>query len=198
MTASKQDILKFWFQEADSKRLDFSMKRWFEPNKKFDAEIKSKFFSTIEDALNGKLDDWAATIDGSIALILIYDQFTRNIYRNSATAYTGDCRALEIAKNVITLGHDEELPLLQRLFLYLPFMHAENKMTQEQSVELYKKLVGDSPSSVKKYFSESLEFAKKHKEVIDKFGRFPHRNKDLGRESTKEEIEFIKKKGRGF
>lgn len=198
MTLSKQDILKFWFQETDSEKLGTTMKRWFDPDKKFDNEIKSKFSDTVEDALNGKLEDWTSTIDGSLALILIYDQFTRNIHRNSGTAYTGDRRALAISKNIISLGYDKDLPLLQRLFLYMPFMHTEDKSAQKQSVELYTELANDAPSEVKKYFKDSLDFAKKHKEIIDTFGRFPHRNKDLGRESTKEENEFLKKKGRGF
>lgn len=198
MVTSKQDILKFWFQEADSNKLGAAMKRWFESNNEFDSEIKSKFFSTIEDALNGKLDSWTETIDGSLALIIVYDQFTRNVHRGSAASYTGDRRALSIAKNIISLGYDKNLPLLQRLFLYLPFMHAEDKSIQKQSLELYTDLSKDAPSEVKKYFGGCLDFAKKHKEIIDKFGRFPHRNKDLGRESTKEEVEFIKKSGRGF
>jgi len=198
MTQSKQDVLKFWFQETDSKNLKLAMKRWFEPDAKFDNEIKSKFSDLIEDALNGKTDDWSATIDGSLASVIVYDQFTRNIHRGSAASYTGDRRALAISKNIISLGHDKNLPLLQRLFLYLPFMHSEDKATQKQSVELYTELAKDAPSSVKKYFNDSLDFAKNHKEIIDKFGRFPHRNKDLDRESTKEELDFIKKKGRGF
>jgi uncharacterized protein (DUF924 family) len=193
MTRSDK-ILYFWFggAESDNER----RKQWFLQDSTFDQEIGDLFHSDVEAALAGAWDSPAeisaempdGTPNGSLALIILLDQLPRNLYRGSARAFAGDDRALKIAKAAVDRGFDQALGLFRRVFMYMPFEHSEELADQETSVSLFTAL-GDKGT---------LDFAIRHYDVIKRFGRFPHRNKLLGRDSRPEEIEFLKHNEIGF
>ena len=176
-----ENIIKFWFDDIDQKK-------WFEKDDNFDELLKNKFSKHVELALDNKFDHWKSDIKGYLALILLLDQFTRNIYRNSPKAFVGDKKALNLSLIGVSqefLNHDN---LSWRHFLLMPMMHSETLAVQEMSLPLFKK-----------YTNEKIyDFAKRHYDIIKDFGRFPHRNKILGRDSTKEEIQFLTQPGSSF
>ncbi len=169
-----QDLLTFWFAE-DTKA------RWYHATPEFDELCRQRFADQVEQAGRGELAAWQATSDGALALCLLLDQIPRNIFRGSARAFATDPMALDVASRAIDQGFDQQLPLERRLFLYLPFMHSERLVDQERSLALYRQ-VGDEAS---------LAFAKDHADIVRRFGRFPHRNAILGRQSTEEELAFL-------
>jgi uncharacterized protein (DUF924 family) len=187
-------IIYFWFGDLEAENKP--RKQWFAQNSAFDREIGDLFLEDVEAALAGTWDEPARTpvemLDGtpkgSLALIILLDQFPRNLFRGSARSFAGDERALKIAKAAVDRGFDQALGLFQRLFMYMPFEHSEELADQETSIALFTAL-GDQGS---------LDFAVRHCDVIKRFGRFPHRNKVLGRESSPEEIEFLKHHEAGF
>lgn len=144
--------------------------------------IKNRFESLHKQAIAGELSSWRKSAEGSLAEIIVLDQFSRNIYRDTVDSFTSDSLALVLAQNMVASGQDMSLSPLQRSFVYLPFMHSESKLIHKQAVQLYEKL-GQK---------ENLEFELKHKAIIDQFERYPHRNKILKRVSTNEEIDFLK------
>lgn len=178
---SSKDIIDFWFSERVSKL-------HFAKNTDFDKEVYDLFFATYEKALNGGLVDWQETPEGSLALIILLDQFSRNMFRNTPKSFESDKQARDIARLAIKNQFDHKLSKEQRVFLYMPFMHSENLKDQEVSIDLYKKLG----------IEENLKFAVAHYDIIKRFGRFPHRNSTLGRKSTNEEVEFLKNPNSGF
>lgn len=169
------DVLGFWFAEL-------APKDRFKKDQQIDTTIKQRFQNTLEGAAEGELYEWRKEAKGRLAEIIVLDQFPRNIYRDHSKAFAYDSLALVLAQEAISKGADLELPPEQRHFMYMPFMHSESKKIQERSLELFKNLG----------VPEALDFALKHKEIIDQFGRYPHRNKVLGRESTEKELEFLK------
>lgn len=184
------DVLQFWFGESDEPR-----KAWFEKNADFDAEIASRFGTSVHSAMNGELASWAQSVDGRLATLLLLDQFTRNMFRGTPGAFDGDPRALLLACGMVADGDDGRLPPLRRSFVYLPLMHAEDLAIQDRSVALHQALAADAPTAAS---ASSLDYAERHRDVIRRFGRFPHRNPILGRDSTAEEVEFLKQPGSGF
>ena len=174
-------IIKFWFKDIDSKK-------WFEKDDNFDQLLKERFNSLVDLALDDNLMDWNVNIKGNLALILLLDQFTRNIYRNTPKAFAGDEKALKFCFIGITKGYLENDNTSWRHFLLMPLMHSENLAIQELSLPLFKNYTND----------KTYDFAKRHYEIINNFGRFPHRNVILGRKSTQEEIIFLKKPGSSF
>lgn len=176
-----QDVLKFWFQ-------DLKPQDHFEKNPEIDKLITLKFSSTVEQALKGELFSWRIDPMGRLAEIVILDQFTRNIYRDSPNAFIGDSIALTLAQEAVTWGFDRDMALTRRAFIYMPFMHSESKLIHEHAVKLF-----SQPG-----LESSLKFELVHKKIIDQFGRYPHRNAILGRTSTPEEIEFLKGPGSSF
>jgi len=176
-----QDILKFWFDDIDESL-------WWSKDDKFDQVIKEKFSDIHTKATRCELFEWRTIAEGRLAEIIILDQFSRNIFRDSPLAFANDSLALALSQEAISVEADKELKPIQRTFLYMPFMHSESIKIHEIAVDLYQRNGRQL----------SIDFEIKHKEIIDKFGRFPHRNKILGRESTNEEIEFMKQKGSGF
>ncbi len=192
-------ILEYWFGGLnDSVRLDTESPRfglWFGKNENTDREIRECFEKEYECASQGGYEDWERTPEGRLALVLILDQFPRNMYRDTARAFAADPRALALCLRALEDGDDESLSLVQCMFLYMPMMHAESSEVQEMSVMRYSGLVdrarADSPDNAG-FLSYSLEYAKKHKAIIDRFGRYPHRNSILGRESSTAEVEFLK------
>lgn len=169
-----QTILDFWFKEI-------SPQKWWEKDEAFDELIRQRFTDIYNKAVQGELFNWRATADGRLAEIIILDQFSRNIFRDSYRAFAQDNLALVLAQEAIFNGADQLIPIEWRSFLYMPFMHSESLLIHEQAVKLF------SQSDMK----GNLDFELKHKVIIERFGRFPHRNKILNRESTKEELEFL-------
>jgi uncharacterized protein (DUF924 family) len=182
------EVLDFWFGDADAPR-----EEWFRKDDAFDAQIAERFGRLVERALAGELAAWQAEPDTALALILLLDQFTRNIFRGSPRAFEGDPVALATARALVATGQDRELPPLPRAFGYMPFEHAEDLAAQDESVRLFTPLAGLSP-----FLASMLDYAHRHRVIIARFGRFPHRNAVLGRTSTPEEAEFLEQPGSGF
>jgi uncharacterized protein (DUF924 family) len=177
-TAEPGDVVRFWLSQDD--------KVLFTADPNFDAEVLSRFAELVERAKSGALDDWADEPEGALALVILLDQMTRNIYRDSREMFAADDKALGLAKRAIERGFDMDLPKEQRRWLYMPFMHSEDLADQEMSVELF----------ARSELSKSLPFAVEHADIIRRFGRFPHRNAILGRQTTQEEADFLA--GGGF
>lgn len=176
-------ILAFWFGDDDAPR-----EAWFVADPAFDHSIREAFADATTAALAGSLDDMADGPEGALALILLLDQFPRNLHRGSADAFAGDARARAIAERTIDSGWDAALAPVRRQFVYLPFQHSENLDDQRRSVALYAELA----------FDDGLEWAERHLTVIERFGRFPHRNAALGRALTPEEEAFLAENPHGF
>lgn len=172
---SSTEVLKFWFE-------DLSPQQWFMKSDEVDATIRDRFLDIHKKASACELDHWRKDAESSLAEIIVLDQFSRNLYRDTPKAFAQDGIALVLAQEAIAKGFHEELSTEQVHFLYLPFMHSESLVIHERAVELYTTL-GQA---------RNLEFEMKHKAIIERFGRYPHRNEVLGRESTPEEIEFLK------
>ena len=179
--AEKEEILNFWFIECKPEQ-------WFKKNEDFDRMIEKRFSGTIEDAIEGKLDSWEETETGCLALIILLDQFTRNVFRDTPRAFAGDERALVLSKLCFNKDYLTNLDIHRRQFMLMPMMHSENLAVQDAALPLFKKYASE----------KDYEYAEKHRDIIARFGRFPHRNVILGRKSTNEELEFLKQPGSSF
>ncbi|KNZ67529.1 membrane protein [Massilia sp. WF1] len=189
-----QQVLDFWFGAPGSETAGQPRREWFVKSEAFDEQIRRMFGAAIDQAVAGGLREWDAEgPQGVLARILVLDQFTRNAYRNTPRSFEGDPLALAAARQLVDSGADKELPPWQRSFVYMPFEHAEDAFMQERAVELFSVLAADHPG-----FDESLDYAHRHRGIIARFGRFPHRNEILGRASTPEEIEFLRQPGSRF
>jgi len=183
-------VLDFWFEPRVDEPL-LVREEWFRKSDSFDNEIRARFAPEIERALAGSLNDWSATRQGTLALILLLDQFTRSVFRETPRAFAGDAAALSHARALVYSGRDREFAPIERWFVYMPFEHAENLIDQYESVRLFQSLADAG-------LADPLDWAVKHFEVIRRFGRFPHRNVLLGRASTLEEVEFLAQPGSRF
>ncbi len=190
---SPESIVDFWFGTPDNAEYGHARAAWFTRDDAFDTTIRERFGGAIERALRGELEAWADTPPTALAQILLLDQFTRNAFRGSARAFAGDARALAAASRMVGRRDDEALPPFMRGFVYLPFEHAEGIAMQDDAVRLFGRLVAEAPDQ-----SSLLDFAHRHRAVIERFGRFPHRNAILGRQSTAEEMDFLKQPRSGF
>ncbi|MCK6430810.1 MAG: DUF924 domain-containing protein [Burkholderiaceae bacterium] len=186
-----QDVLDFWFGAPGSPDYGRARTLWFEKSQVTDDAIRAHFGAAVEAALQGAYGDWRKTPRGALALILMLDQFTRNVFRDTPRAFAGDARALATAQALVECGDDRSLTPYERQFAYLPFEHSEDRAAQETSLRLFTQLARDG-------VPEALEWARKHYDVIARFGRYPHRNAILGRESTPEELEFLQQPGSRF
>lgn len=198
--ATPHEILEFWFGPDADQPLERAEK-WFQPDDEFDREIRERFEDDVERAAAGEYDSWRQTPRGSLAYIILLDQFTRNIYRDSPKAFAHDSRTVEATLEGIERDFDEELEPVERAFFYMPLMHSEDPEVQETSLEMFDRLRKSAPEEdqrVKSTVQSNYDFAVKHAEIIDRFGRYPHRNEVLGRESTDEERAFLEERGRGF
>jgi uncharacterized protein (DUF924 family) len=175
--ASPADVLAFW--------RDAGRDKWFKRDDAFDAEIREKFLATYEAAVAGKLSAWEDSAEDMLALVIVLDQFPRNMFRGDARTFAADPLARAAANRALKRGYDQDLPAEDRGFLFLPFMHSEELADQLRCVELYR--AADDPD---------LKYAEEHRDIIRRFGRFPHRNALLGRETTAEEQAFLA--GGGF
>jgi len=183
-----QAVLDFWFLPADHAQHGQFRREWFRQDDAFDAEIRNRFGVLVESALTGGLTEWEATAESGLARILLLDQFTRNIFRDTARAFAGDAQALALAERLVGSGRDKNLPPLQRWFVFMPFEHSEAPIDQERSVALFAGLRREAQDAA---FDAAYDYALRHRAVIERFGRFPHRNALLGRASTTEEIEAL-------
>ena len=183
MRDSKQDILHFWFVESQPAQ-------WFQRNDDFDALIRDRFLSTVNMAREGLCDGWADQAEGALALCLVLDQFPRNIFRGQAAAFASDEKALEVAIGAIAKGFDRIFLPARRRFFYLPYGHSEHMEHQDRALALFLAMRDEDPVA--------YEYALRHRDVIERFGRFPHRNAALGRTSTPDELLYLSQPGAGF
>jgi uncharacterized protein (DUF924 family) len=189
-----QDVLDFWFLPAGSEQHGQARPEWFRKDERFDEQVRARFGALIGQAVAGGLRDWDLEGPrGTLARIIVLDQFTRNAWRGTPRAFEGDALALAAARHLVHSGADRQLTPVERWFAYMPFEHAEDARTQEQSVELYTALAYEHAG-----FDDALDYAHRHRGVIARFGRFPHRNPILGRASTQEELEFLSQPGSRF
>lgn len=172
-----QQIIDFWFAPA-------TRKLWFNSTPEFDQELRNRFQSTWLQACRGDLDEWMDTPQGCLALVIILDQFPLNMFRDTAQSYASEARSREVAAIAIERGFDKELPSEQLAFLYMPYMHSEDLQDQDLALRLF-----DQPG-----LESNLRFARHHRDIVARFGRFPHRNAALGRTSSDAEIEYLDSK----
>lgn len=185
-------VLTFWFGAIDP-GADRARPEWFRKDLTFDERIRAQFGTQIEQALAGELGGWAASPPAALAQLLLLDQFTRNVFRGTPRAFAGDAQALTAARSLLQCGADQALTPLRRVFVYLPFEHAEDEAAQAESLRLFGAL-----ARIDSALAGFEDHARRHAEVIERFGRFPHRNAILGRASTPEEIEFLQQPGSSF
>ena len=188
-----ETVLDFWFggELHDPKALDENNKMWFGENDEFDATVRTRFRPLLDRAAAGELRHWKLSARGTLALIITFDQFPRNIYRSTPQAFAFDQRALALCRDGIAMGTDVDLEIIERAFFYLPLEHAEDIEAQEKSVACYERLLADAPGPIKPIAEMNLSHARQHREIIAEYGRFPHRNLVLGRTSTPAEIVWI-------
>jgi uncharacterized protein (DUF924 family) len=191
--ADAQAVLDHWFGAAGTPEHGTLRGLWFKKDEKTDRDIAQRFGALIERALRGELAGWAADAPGALAQILLLDQFTRNALRDTPAAFAGDARALAAASAMVGARQDEALPPEQRAFVYLPFEHAESLAMQDEAMRLFGRLTAQAPQ-----MRDMLAYAERHRAVIQRFGRFPHRNAMLGRRSTVEELAFLREPGSHF
>lgn len=198
-TAKATEVLDFWFGEIQNGwSVEDRGKLWFLGDVATDAEIASRFRDMVTCAATGGLDDWAESPQGALALVIVLDQFTRNIYRGTAEAFSNDVQALATVEVALAREWDVALPFVCRTFLYMPLMHSEDLSRQTRCVDLFKRLVREVPASRRKTAEDSLKYAELHRDILERFGRFPHRNRLLGRESTSEETAWLVAEGESF
>ena len=194
------EVLKFWLgapEPTDASALT-RQPLWFTKSDALDGDIRSRFGAWVQEARAGQLDGWAATAHGRLALVVLLDQFSRNAWRGKPEGFAGDAKALALALAALENGHWEAVPTLARFFLALPVEHAEDPALQARSVALFEQLVAQATPETQPVLSGALDHAQQHQEVIARFGRFPHRNAILGRESTAEEKAYLAQPGSGF
>src|SRR5574338_1294581 len=179
--STPRDILQFWFSER-------ARPLWFEKDTAFDADLRTRFGQLVHEAQMGGFEEWRAAPDGTLALLLLIDQFARNIHRGEARAFLGDARARAVAAEALARGFDARYPFPDRVFFYLPFEHCETLANQDRYIALLQGCVRTFGEVAAAY----LEYGHRHRAIIQRFGRFPHRNAALGRETTKDEAEFLK------
>ncbi|MCK6545951.1 DUF924 domain-containing protein [Myxococcota bacterium] len=189
-------VLDFWFGPLDApgRASPEFVQRWWKKDAAFDDEIRARFLETHAALTRGGHADWLSSARGTLAAIIVLDQFSRNMFRGTPAMFASDPQALTLAKGLVARGDDEHLPAHPRTFVYLPLMHAEDLADQDACVAKFQKMVereGD-------VFASNLDYAEKHRVIIRRFGRFPHRNAILGRASTEEELRFLEEPGSSF
>jgi uncharacterized protein (DUF924 family) len=187
-----REVLDFWFGAPDSPERGRPRKAWFEKSDAFDATVRERFLATHAAADAGALDAWRRTPHAALALVIVLDQFPRNMFRGAARAFASDAKALDVARELVDRGFDAALVPVERCFAYLPFEHAEDLAMQRRALELFARIGEDA------WGATTLDYARRHHDVIARFGRYPHRNAILGRASTPAEIAFLQQPGSGF
>jgi len=186
-------ILAFWFKakELTAPQIDGRMDVWFGEDSIFDHEIEKEFSGDVDLASSGKLDHWAVDPRGRLALILLLDQFRRNIYRGTAEAFARDAAALKLCVEGAMEKKDQGLSPIERVFFYMPLQHSESRKVQSKSVDIFNKLAQAVSPTYRETFETIAQFAELHRDIVEQFGRFPHRNKVLGRKNTPDEDEYL-------
>lgn len=187
-----REVLRFWFEGPDGRYAGQARRRWFVKDPDFDAQIVARFGELIESALAGACDDWGRSEERACALVIVLDQFTRNAFRGTPRMYAGDAAALRTARHIVAEGWDRRYDPLHRWFAYMPFQHSESLADQRESMRLFAQLRDDPVAGA------AWSWVERHHEIIERFGRFPHRNAMLGRVSTPQEIEFLREPGSAF
>lgn len=200
MDSRLDDLLNFWFgNDPDDAAVAASQaKLWWGHDAETDADLRARFGAAAADAATGALDQWTASPRGRLAVILLLDQIPRAIHRGQPEAFAQDARCRRIAAQGLDLGVGRSLRPVERVFLYLPFEHSEHLADQERSVQLFRELLASVAGDTREAFGLFLDYAERHREVIARFGRFPHRNPILGRTSTPEEAAFLEQPGSSF
>ena len=192
-------ILEEWFGKGGGGGFDPARaKLWFSKDEEFDAHLRRRFGDDLRRAAAGEYDEWAKTPRGRLALVILLDQFSRNIHRGTKEAFANDEKARALVEEGLSDRVDREYRPIERAFFYLPLEHAEDPAAQARAVELYEELLDDVPKEQRPTYEEFLDYAVQHQRIIDRFGRFPHRNEILGRETTEEEAAFLKTPGSSF
>jgi uncharacterized protein (DUF924 family) len=191
MSPTASDVLTFWFAKENTVR-------WYVADAAFDQEIRQRFGDLAKEAAENRLDEWTSTPESWLALLILLDQFSRNLHRHDARAWAQDVKAQRVALSGIAKGDDQALPALQRVFAYMPLEHAEDISLQRRSVALFDTLRNSVPLDQRQRMDEFHTYAKKHRDVIERFGRFPHRNAALGRPNTRDEAEYLAQPGSSF
>ena len=188
-----REILDFWFGKLDERGLpdSFHRNRWFRASRAFDQEIRRRFMSMVLFASEDGLEHWRSRPGGALAEILLLDQFTRQIYRGGALAFENDRSAVRLCKRALKRGQDIALPAMHRAFLYMPLQHSEKQENQALSVECYEQLAAATEGIAGDFMQSFLQSAKDHRDIIEQFGRFPHRNRALKRASKPEEKRYL-------
>jgi uncharacterized protein (DUF924 family) len=200
MEALRDELLEFWFgrDPDDAAVAKAKAELWWGHQPGIDEELQRRFGTAASAAAVDVLDHWTGSPRGRLVLILLLDQIPRAIYRGRPEAFASDFKAREIAEQGLESGADQLLRPIERLFFYLPFEHSEELADQERSVALYRQLVAEVPEDHRETFAEFVDYAVRHRDVIARFGRFPHRNQVLGRQSNPEELEFLEQPGSSF
>jgi uncharacterized protein (DUF924 family) len=200
MDPRAQHVLEFWFADAvrDPSQVAGRDKLWWAGGKAEDESIRTQFAADVASASAGELSAWTTSPHERLALIILLDQFRRSLHRSTAQAFTLDPLALELAQGGIANGQVNELAPLERVFMFMPLEHAESAQVQTQSVACFERLERDVPADQRALFANFAKFAREHRDLIARFGRFPHRNGVLGRPSTSEEVAYLNGGGRTF
>lgn len=193
-TTGPPQVLRYWFGDALERGWPSQSRSalWFGGGKAQDADISERFGALVEQALAGGLTDWEATPLDRLALVIVLDQFTRNVFRGQARAFAGDTRAQFLVSDALQRGWYADLPLACRIFLYMPLMHAEALGLQDECVRRFEQLQAGAPPERQNDLQGNLQFAREHRDIIARFGRFPYRNATMGRTSSAEEAEFLR------
>ena len=186
-------MLAFWFADVgdDAAAVQERNRVWFTSDPAFDTEMRRRFAALVESAQNDELKAWPLSAAGSLALVVICDQFPRNIYRGTPRAFALDPYALALARDAIAQGLDRQLGIVERSFLYLPFEHAEDRDAQAVSLRCFEQLHDEAPTHLRDYTADALHWSRDHHDIVSRFGRFPHRNLILDRVSSSAELEFL-------
>src|SRR5262245_14525122 len=195
--SSPEEILLFWLGD-DPKNPLRNSSLWWKKDPAFDQEIREKFEGDLKKAVKGDCEAWKETPRGCLAFVILLDQFSRNMYRETPKSFAQDILALTVCLEGIKKGFDRQLLPMERTFLYMPLQHSEDPKIQRRGVEAFRRLAEEAPENLKKDLEGNLQYDLRHAEIVERFGRFPHRNRILGRSSTQEEIEFLKTPGSSF
>lgn len=195
-----KEILDFWFGELDKHGLpdSYHRNRWFRSTRTFDREIRRRFFTMVLIASEGGLDHWRSIAGGVLAEIILLDQFTRHIHRGSELAFGHDQQARQVCRAAMAVGLDTQLTGLMRAFFYMPLQHSERREDQQTGVACFEQLVASEQGVLKEFLGSFLQSARDHQAIIERFGRFPHRNRALGRTSTDDELAYLDASGKRF
>ncbi len=193
------DVLNLWFGAMEQGVSSSEYRnRWYSGGAAFDELLREQFLTKVESALAGELVEWEQSAEGALALIILIDQLPRNLFRGDKRAFSGDSRAIQLAKQLCESGDDRQLQYDQRVFVYMPYMHSESLEDQQKCIELFKQLKQDAPTTQQDFYQSSVDYAVKHMEIVKRFGRFPHRNHVLERKTTPEEQQWLDSGGERF